>query len=76
MQSLKRLNTELAQALAQVKQLQGLLPICANCKKIRDDHGNWYQIERYIDDHSEAKFTHSICPDCMRTLYPEFSRED
>lgn len=58
-------------ALADVKTLSGLLPICSSCKKIRDDKGYWNQIEVYIRDHSEADFSHSICPDCARKLYPE-----
>jgi len=66
----ERLITELQSALAQVKQLSGLLPICANCKKIRDDTGYWQQIEVYVRDHSEADFSHGICPDCMEKLYP------
>ncbi len=57
-------------ALADVRVLSGLLPICANCKKIRDDRGYWSQIESYIHAHSEAKFTHGICPDCAARLYP------
>ncbi len=66
----ERLIAELQTILAQVKQLSGLLPICANCKKIRDDHGYWQQVEVYIRDHSEADFSHSICPDCTEKLYP------
>ena len=68
----RRLNKKLEQALEEVKRLQGILPICANCKKIRDDTGYWQQIESYIRDHSEAKFSHGICPDCTKKLYPEF----
>lgn len=64
-------NRELQEALAQVKRLSGLLPICSSCKKIRDDAGYWQQIESYITDHSEADFTHSICPDCASKLYPD-----
>lgn len=67
----ERLIGELQEALAKVKTLSGLLPICASCKKIRDDKGYWNQIEGYIHDHSEAEFSHSICPDCARRLYPE-----
>jgi len=63
---------QLQEALAQVKKLSGLLPICASCKKIRDDHGYWQQVEEYIRDHSEAQFSHGICPDCARKLYPQF----
>lgn len=67
----ERLIAELRAALANVKQLKGLLPICASCKKIRDDRGYWTQIENYIRDHSEANFTHGICEDCALKLYPE-----
>lgn len=62
---------ELQQALTDIKKLSGFLPICASCKKIRDDTGYWNQIETYIRDHSEAEFTHSLCPECVHTLYPE-----
>jgi len=61
-----KLNSELQAALAEVHQLSGLLPICAWCKRIRDDDGNWQQIESYITVHSEADFTHGICPDCAQ----------
>ncbi|MBN1217835.1 MAG: response regulator [Anaerolineae bacterium] len=78
LQELHRLNAELQehnqkldQALAQVKTLSGLLPICSNCKKIRDDKGYWQQVEIYIERHSEAEFSHGLCPDCMRELYPD-----
>ena len=67
------LIVELINALAQVKKLSGLLPICASCKKIRNDKGYWNQIEEYISDHSEAQFSHGICPDCIRKLYPELA---
>jgi DNA-binding NtrC family response regulator len=63
---------ELKQALAEVKTLNGLLPICASCKKIREDTGYWRQIEEYISRHSEAEFTHGICPECAKKLYPEY----
>jgi PAS domain S-box-containing protein len=62
--------TELKATQAKVKVLSGLLPICANCKKIRDDKGYWNRIEAYIRDHSEAEFSHGICPTCARKLYP------
>ena len=68
----QKLILELQESLANVKQLSGLLPICANCKKIRDDKGYWNQIESYIGAHSEAGFSHGICPDCAKKLYPEF----
>jgi DNA-binding response OmpR family regulator len=66
---------ELEEALLRVKQLQGLIPICAWCKKVRDDRNYWQQVEQYVTDHSEARFTHSICPDC-RAQYvdPELQR--
>lgn len=62
---------KLQEMLSQVKQLSGFLPICAACKKIRDDQGYWSQIEQYIRKHSEAEFSHSICPDCAKKLYPD-----
>ena len=61
---------ELQNALNEVKILRGIIPICASCKKIRDDTGYWNQIESYIKDHSEAEFSHSICPTCVKALYP------
>jgi len=70
-QEREKLIQELQEALTKVKKLSGLLPICASCKKIRDDKGYWNQIEGYIRDHSEAEFSHGICPDCARKLYPE-----
>ncbi len=66
----EKLVNELQSALAKVKTLSGLLPICSSCKKIRDDTGYWNQIESYIRARSEAEFTHSICPNCSKTLYP------
>jgi len=73
---LRRLNAELQAALAKVKVLSGLLPICASCKKIRDDQGYWHQVEVYLRDHSEVEFSHGICPDCAQKLYPEFYKRD
>jgi len=67
----EKLIKKLKNALDRVKQLSGLLPICASCKKIKDDKGYWRQIELYIRDHSEAEFTHGICPDCVKKLYPD-----
>jgi PAS domain S-box-containing protein len=66
----EKLISKLQEALDNIKTLKGLLPICANCKKIRDDKGYWNQIEAYIRDHSEAEFSHSICPGCTKKLYP------
>ena len=62
---------ELQKALAEIKKLSGLVPICANCKKIRDDKGYWNQIESYIEKYSEAQFSHGVCPDCVEKLYPK-----
>ena len=62
---------DLQEALAKVKTLSGFLPICASCKKIRDDMGYWNQIEAYISEHSEAEFSHGICPGCAQKLYPD-----
>jgi ligand-binding sensor domain-containing protein len=70
-QELENQKNELQVALSQVNQLSGLLPICASCKKIRDDKGYWNQIESYIAKYSEADFSHGICPDCYKELYPE-----
>jgi PAS domain S-box-containing protein len=67
----EQLIHELQGALAQVRTLSGLLPICANCKNIRDDQGYWIQIEAYIRDHSAAEFTHGICPGCREQYFPE-----
>jgi PAS domain S-box-containing protein len=69
----QNLIRQLNETLAQIRRLQGLLPICAACKKIRDEHGNWQGLESYISGHSEAQFSHSICPGCAQTLYPEYS---
>ena len=66
----------LQEALGKVEMLSGLLPICANCKNIRDDKGYWSQIEIYIRDHSEADFSHSICPECAKKLYPDLDIYD
>jgi len=62
---------KLNKALDEVKTLSGFLPICASCKKIRDDKGYWNQIEAYICEHSEAQFSHGICPECAQNLYPD-----
>jgi AmiR/NasT family two-component response regulator len=67
-----RLVQELQETLARVKVLSGLLPICASCKKIRDDQGYWNQIEAYLRDHSDVEFSHGLCPDCAKKHYPEY----
>ncbi len=71
----ERMIAQLQRALAEVKTLSGLLPICASCKKIRTDQGYWVQLERYISEHSSATFTHGICPECAKKLYAEFYDE-
>ncbi|HLP02470.1 MAG TPA: response regulator [Opitutaceae bacterium] len=63
---------ELQEALAQIKTLRGIVPICASCKRIRDDAGYWRQVEAYVAAHSEVTFSHGICPECMAKLYPEY----
>lgn len=67
----EKLIKALEKSLEEIKRLSGLLPICAQCKRIRDEQDNWHEIEKYISDHSEADFSHGLCPDCARTLYPE-----
>ena len=70
----ERLISELRDALASVKTLSGLLPICSSCKKIRDEKGNWTQLESYIKQHTQAEFSHGLCLDCLRRDYPEVSK--
>lgn len=65
---LRRVTAKLAEALEKVKHLEGLLPICAWCKRIRDDHGAWTVVEKYISRHTSADFTHSICPECIEKV--------
>lgn len=67
---------QLNKLLAEVKTLSGMLPICASCKKIRDDKGYWNQIESYLKEHSDMVFSHGICPDCVRKLYPEIVQKE
>jgi two-component system cell cycle sensor histidine kinase/response regulator CckA len=67
---IKHLN----ETLAKVKTLSGMLPICASCKKIRDDRGYWQKLETFLHNHSSAEFSHSMCPECMQRLYPQFAR--
>lgn len=73
--NLLKLETVINSLRSEVKLLQGLLPICASCKKIKDDEGYWKEMETYIADRSEAKFSHSICPDCLKDLYPEIAKK-
>lgn len=69
--ALEERNSELEQTLGELKILQGLLPICAFCKKIRDDEGYWDQIKTYLRKHADVEFSHAICPECEKRLYPE-----
>jgi PleD family two-component response regulator len=71
----RELIFKLKDALTKVKQLSGLVPICSRCKKIRDDEGYWQRVEEYIEMHSEAQLTHSLCPECVIKLFPEMSDE-
>ena len=72
----EKLITELQTALAEVKTLSGLLPICSSCKKIRDDKGYWEQVDVYIHKYSQADISHSVCPDCAEKHYPDFDIYD
>lgn len=71
----EELIKKLTEALEKVKTLSGLLPICSNCKNIRNDDGYWIQVESYLKDYSDLKFTHGICPNCAKMLYPEFYKD-
>jgi hypothetical protein len=75
MKDLERKNGELEASLGEVKTLRGILPICASCKKIRDDEGYWNQVESYIKKHTGAQFSHSLCPECAKRLYPSIAEE-
>jgi DNA-binding response OmpR family regulator len=72
---LEKKNAELQKALDEIKVLQGFIPICASCKRIRNDEGYWEQLETYISNHSEAVFSHGCCEECARKLYPEFIKK-
>lgn len=72
---LSELVVDLEHAASRIERLRGLLPICSHCKKIRDDRGYWNELERYISDHSDAEFSHAICPDCFSTYYPDVKDE-
>jgi hypothetical protein len=72
---LEKTNTDLKDALDNIKTLKGMLPICAHCKRIRDDSGYWQQIEAYVKDHSDAEFSHGICPECVKKYYPVINKK-
>ncbi len=72
----KKLLIQLEHSAKEIKKLRGFLPICSNCKKIRDDKGYWMQVEVYISSHSETEFSHGICPECAQQLYPHLYRKE
>ncbi|HLP61069.1 MAG TPA: response regulator [Candidatus Deferrimicrobium sp.] len=72
---LEKTVEQLRKAISELKTLSGLLPICSYCKKIRDDQGYWQQVEAYIAEHSEAGFSHSICPECLKEHYPDYAQD-
>jgi hypothetical protein len=72
----EKLIGDLQKAVADIKTLRGLLPICASCKKIRDDRGYWQNLEQYVSAHSEAQFSHSLCPECLHRLYPDIADQN
>lgn len=76
LEELRETLAEKEKLLKENKVLRGLLPICANCNKIRDEHGRWHVLEDFIEAHSEAKFTHTICPPCTEKLYPDLRRPE
>ncbi len=70
----KKTEEKLTKALREINTLEGIFPICSNCKNVRDDEGNWKSVEQYISTHSKAEFSHSLCPDCLKKLYPEYAK--
>ncbi len=71
--AVRRLNRGLEESLAHVRRLEGLLSICAGCKSVRDEGGVWVPVERYVRERAEVEFSHGLCPDCLRRLYPDFA---
>ena len=71
----KAAEAELRKALSEVKTLQGLIPICAGCKKVRDDKGYWERIESYLGRHSDLRISHGLCPECARKYYPDLDKD-
>ena len=69
-------NKELQEAISEIRQLKGIIPICASCKQIRDDKGFWHQVESYISERSKVEFSHGICPECKKKSYPKLSKQD
>lgn len=75
-EALRVANEELKRAMEEIKTLRGIIPICASCKKIRDDNGYWHQVEAYVSQRTHALFSHGLCSDCLRKLYSEGGEED
>jgi preprotein translocase subunit YajC len=75
-QELRRMNQALKEAAEEIQQLQGIIPICARCKNIRDDEGYWQKVEEYIRSRANVRFTHGLCPECFKILYPEVNLPD
>lgn len=73
---IEKQKDELSKAFDRIKKINGLLPICSSCKKIRDDDGYWNEIEAYISEHSDADFSHSLCPECAKKLYPQYYKNE
>lgn len=71
--NLETQNRQLAETMEELRQLRGIIPICSSCKAIRDEDGSWYPVEVYVRERSEADFSHSICPECVKRLYPEYT---
>lgn len=71
--AVSRKNEELQAAISEIKQLKGILPICASCKRIRDDKGYWHQVEVYVSKHTEAEFSHGLCPECVKKMHPDIA---
>ncbi len=76
LQEQRRLNGELKEALEKVRSLEGIIPICARCKSVRNDEGYWTQVERYLAEHTNATFSHGLCPDCAAVLFPNETGHD
>jgi DNA-binding response OmpR family regulator len=72
----KKMLTQLEHSAKEINKLRGILPICANCKRIRDDKGYWTQVEVYISDHSETEFSHGLCPECAAKMYPDYFKKN
>jgi len=72
---MEKKNEKLKAALSEIRQLKGIIPICASCKMIRDDQGYWHQVEVYVQEHTDADFSHGLCPECSKKIYPDHYKE-